>query len=477
MKNKWLKMAWGTLLITLFTLMLLTNIKGFYHNCFSAYDLGLYTQGIFDIAGLKSLNPYLTIRGLKALNDHFMPALYFAVPFAWIGGFNPIALIVFEWLCFATLIALVFKYKGYRLSGEFLISLSFIIFCKGFVTALNFPIHPGVWSIPLWFLLIKSIKDDHFKKVFLLSILIMTFRESFPFSIIGLSFWYLFKRQTRQSLLLLAPSVTFIAFTVWGRPYFLGETYDYGGEILKPIFNDTFNYVIYLFKQSKYNAFFKSFFPLIIPLFLIWKLEIKDRNHKISHPFFATLFLIAPLLLIHFIANKIDFQYSAPVLAPLISLFILSSVPRYLVKKRKLAIITIVLFILSSMSYYKRFARVLFGIQNPMCEVNEEKRRETDKLRDFVLTLPSDKTIFTSQKLTPSLMKPRIQIYTDHYFTKHLEAYDYFIFDKNYFKDWKESLEDMTTVENCQSASKILDLRYYSVWKGKLSIECIKSIY
>jgi len=74
-------------------------------------------------------------------------------------------------------------------------------------------------------------------------------------------------------------------------------------------------------------------------------------------------------------------------------------------------------------------------------------------------------------------MKPRIQIYTDHYFTKHLEAYDYFIFDKKYFKDWKERLEDMTTVENCQSASKILDLRYYSVWKGKLSIECIKSIY
>jgi hypothetical protein len=232
------------LLLGLVLLILLSNIKGILFNCFHAYDFGIYQQGIFNIAAGESLNPFISVRGLNTFNDHFMPVLFLAVPFVWLFNFSPISLIFFEWLWFAILLFLIWKNYSKKNKSIALYSIALAVFSKGILTGLEFPIHPGTWSMPIWFLLIKNIRNNNEKNIFVLSIFLCMFREAYPFGTLLLGLYYLTIKRWKLGLSLTIFSSLYLWFVLSLRKSFLGETADYGGKIVKGRFTSPVDYVI-----------------------------------------------------------------------------------------------------------------------------------------------------------------------------------------------------------------------------------------
>jgi hypothetical protein len=457
--------------------MLITNIKGFHNACFDAYDLGLYSQAILDIANFESFNPYVPIRGLKILNDHFMPAIYLSLPFVWISSFSPLGLIIFEWFCFLSFIFLVIKEFEFKFNSETLFGLSLIIFCKAFITALIFPIHPGVWSVPVLFLLIKAIKENNQRKVIFFSLFLMLFRESFPFVVIGLSFWYLLTKKYRTFAILFLSSSLYLVFVLFGRKYFWGETYGYGKEIVTPLVTDTIRYITFIISNFKYSAFLKSFYPFLIPLFFIFKYDVLPLKRRISHFSFAVAFMTLPLWGIHFVANKVDFQYSAPMFAPLLCLIILSSFFKRIQNNKKMIIFTLVLFIASSMSFYKRFSRILFSANTHRCDLREGKEKAIKEISKLVDGISKDKKILATRRIVPNIIRPGLGVWTTHYFTKQLKSYDYLFFEKDFVDRYPTVSENYNhLIMNCKKANVVIDNKYVLVLKGNIYPLCFKPL-
>src|SRR5690606_8605783 len=74
---------------------LVGNIVRAWHGYFSADALGIYQQGIFEVAFSDSWNPYTPIINLPILNDHFDPAIYLASAFVRLTTADVVSVLVF----------------------------------------------------------------------------------------------------------------------------------------------------------------------------------------------------------------------------------------------------------------------------------------------------------------------------------------------------------------------------------------------
>ena len=141
------------LLVLLISLLLghpFALVKSILNGDVKVYDYGIYQQGIFNLAGGMGINPYLTVRDIFLFNDHFAPILFLPIPLVWLTGYHVTTLILFEWVTFIFFIWLTLKLAKPESTTEGLCIVFMILFSKGLLTALTYPMHPGLWSTGVW---------------------------------------------------------------------------------------------------------------------------------------------------------------------------------------------------------------------------------------------------------------------------------------------------------------------------------------
>ncbi len=144
-------------------LLSLSLVQQLNSGCIHASDFAIYQQAIFDIASGLSFNPYLSIRDLHIFNDHFDPVLILASPFAWIFNYSPVGLLIFEMLWFCGLLSFAWIKSTHMRPSARLSLVLCILFAKGLLSGLTFPIHPSTWAmlpsfLVAYFLCVKNKK-------------------------------------------------------------------------------------------------------------------------------------------------------------------------------------------------------------------------------------------------------------------------------------------------------------------------------
>ena len=177
------------LLICFLTIVLFANLEALSYNCFNAVDFSIYLQTIYEIT-IGHFNPYITVRALRFFTDHFDPIIFLPALFLKIFGVKAITLMIFEWLTIVS--AIVFSFfillKKFPIWIATLLT-SLIILNKLVLIALRFPVHPSTWTVLPVMMLGYFLIKNKFWGVFLISFLLITVKESYPFAMFALSFY------------------------------------------------------------------------------------------------------------------------------------------------------------------------------------------------------------------------------------------------------------------------------------------------
>jgi len=447
-------------------LILLVNSKGILLNCFHVMDFGIYQQAIYEIVGSFDLNPYLTVRDIKIFNDHVDPVLFLAAPFVWVSNFHPVSLIIFEFLWFLLLFGYVWKKDE---NGYWPYFFLLIIFSKGMLTGIGYPIHPTTWSLLPAFALGRSIIRDERKTIVLLSLFLIFFKESFAFAVFGLSGYYLLKKEFKMFGTLMLISISSMIFTFKLRPLLLGPVYPHANTVLSGFPWSLINKLI----SVDVKAFLKVFYPFFIPLFFI--IQNKIRRKEWLPRELGVLFYIFPLFLIQWLADKIHFQYALLIVSPLLALIFYSTEREAWLSNRKVRIATLLFFVASSMGTHTKNVRAAFDPKNKSCSFAESRVESIKEVNKFF----ADKKgpIMSTGGAIPRFLKPGMKVYQAGLFRQKLDSYNYMLIEKpgtgNHYPYTNEQIS--RAIKICQNEEKIIDDEWFLLIKNP-SEKCFKTI-
>jgi len=472
--KKWILISSALLLVFIF-IPLLSNIKGILNNCFHAYDLGLYQQAFYNMAS-GDLNPYLTIRGLQIFNDHFMPIIFTAIPFVWAFDYHPTSMIFLEWSYYVLFLFTIYFTVRERPKKEILFALFLAVFSKGILSALEFPIHPGTWSMASWLMLVYYIYKENHKGIFLFAVITCLFRESYPFSFFMLSLYYLYRKNFRLGVGLLSFSILYLAFVMKVRPLILGPVYDYGEWIVKGVVSNPLGFIVKSFTQMDWKVPFKVFAPFIIPIVLLVRKNKIDWSNK----FIPCVFLLIPLFGMHFITGQFHFHYGPPFMAVLIGYLIYDEKFWDLLKNIKLKYFIMFLFLITSSSRYTKFIKFLATDKNQKCVVNDEKTKSIHLLLEKTREIDTADRLISTGGVIQRIMRPGLKVYPPDTMVIVPELVEYLLFEKNSNGDtypWNKEQVNRA-IENCRKlpGEIIVDDQYFFFMKGKFSRKCY-SVY
>lgn len=468
--KNWILISSIVLLVFVF-IPLFSNIKGILNNCFHAYDLGLYQQAFYNMAS-GDLNPYLTIRGLHIFNDHFMPIIFTSIPFVWAFDYHPTSMIFLEWSYYVLFLFAIYFTIRKRPKNEILIALFLAIFSKGILSALEFPIHPGTWSMASWLMLVYYIFKENDKGIFLFAVVTCLFRESYPFSFLMLSLYYFIKRNHKLGFSLLSFSVLYLAFVMKVRPVLLGPVYDYGEWIVKGVVTDPIGFMTKSFWQMDWKVPFKVFVPFIIPVILVCKRNRIDWSNKLI----PCLFLLVPLFGMHFITGQFHFHYGPPFMAVLIGYLIYDEKFWLTLENAKLKYFIMFLFIITASSRYTKFIKFLAVDKNNKCVVSDEKTVSIHSLLEKTNKIPSESLMISTGGVIQRIMRPGLKVYPPNTMVEVPDTVDYLLFEKNSNGDtypWNKEQVNKA-IENCRKlpGEIIVDDKFFFLMKGKFSRTC-----
>ena len=468
---------WWPLTATLafFLLLILKfNLDGLSGHCIHAQDFGIYQQGLYEFFEQKSWNPYRTIRDLPVFNDHVNPILFVASLFSALFGHSPFALVVWEWLSLLAGVATFtfFLIRKQKIASV-LIGVYLVLFSKGLLTGLMFPIHPGIWSLPLWPILFYNIRKENFWPCVLTAFGLCLFRESYPFAIVTLCAYFVFNRRWKHfwSFLFIGAGWIYIDFIL--RPEVL-EIRNYGGEITAGLKQNPIGFFRDKLLVFNWKGFLKIFYPFILPIIWILKNEKIDRRHML----WPVLLAVTPLWGVHFLANKFHFHYGIIVAAPLLSLVLLSGFPHQ--QGRSLWIpLTLVLFALSSMGAYTKMLKRSFLSLDKSCKIHPQKTLETQLIQQTLEKAgKSTKTISTGN-LVPLILAPGRKIYQFKAFSAPQEYYDFIVLEQ----DHPNGIHPLSSNQidriraGCQKYADqtLISSPFFLFLKGKFPYSCIRS--
>lgn len=395
------------------------------HNCIGATDFSIYQQAIYQIAENFDLNPFITIRNVKIFNDHFDPIIIALAPFVRLFNYHPSTLIFAEWVSFYGLLVYISLFENKLCMNKRLILSFILLFEKGVLTALNYPIHPTTWSIvPLYFLT-RSIVIDNEKQTIGWSVLLIFFKESFCFPVLLLGMTKVFLKKNRLGISLMSVGLLSLIFNFFFRSILLGDLVSYGSDLLKGYIQNPIESFTYLFQELKYKELIKLFLPSFVLFGFVIR---KERLHwKRWLPMAA---IVLPLFGIQFLANKFYFHYSAQLVLPLIvfAIFAISSEFKY----EKWHIVFLLAFVLTGMGRYSKNARSLTKVQKEECLLADKNQLAIKEMNSRVRKeIGSSKTILTTAGVPPMLIKPNMQVFQAGYYSEKRESFDYLLIQKN----------------------------------------------
>jgi len=469
------------ILLTFATLLLLAaNVRRILYNCFHAIDFSIYQQAIYDIATNGIHNPYLTVRNIKIFSDHFDPVLIFASPFAALFSYHPASLIVFEWLWYFALLIGIIWIKRKSSYDEIFFYLFMAIFCRAFLSGLNYPIHPTTWTIFSAFLIALSIKKNNAIAIILSSTFFCFFKEIFPASIIFLGAYYLFIKRWRLGIILLIVSCGVAYFDYILRPQFFSGTYSYNEIVLGAKNQSLIDKIWQTFLSYNYLDTFKTYYPFIIPLALVWKYELKNNKNWLKHPSIPIFICFIPLLGIHYLSGLLIFHRTTTLAAFLLCALIFSNLYTNIKHSNKWLIICTLPFLLNTSGLYTKFFAAVFLNKSSSCTITPDKNEATQKLLELRNTISKDKTILATGGVIPRFLTPNMKIYVAGIFSAPQENYGYILFEREGSGDvWPYSRKQIENyIPLCEKGSKILLKNYYYfLAEGPFTQECTNAIH
>ena len=423
-------------IVFLLLFLLWCNTVLFFNNCFNNFDLGIYTQAIFDIAGGISFNPILTTHGgYSHFGIHFDPAVYLAVPFAWIFGFNPYGMIVFEWLVYCSPLFIVYKLKFLEQKEFFFFALYYIL-ARGLILAVSYPIHVSFWSLPLWTLLPWFFKKNNFKAIALTCLILPFFKESYPFAIFSLSFYYALSRKWKESMVILSISLVWIVVCFLIRPSLI-DVVGHGHDLVEQLLTSPIEYLVMCF-QRNLQTFFPQSIKILLPFVMIFWIVTKNRF------FLPLFFMMMPLFIMQFLYGHMNFQYSFPFVIICLMIYFLSDEFRKILFSRKLYYYGLLLVSLSFSTYPgKRNILVQNFITkgSDHCVISWDHYRSTNTIKNIVHRIASDQKILATGGIITTIMRPGMKIYHlnsprgisegKQFSPKEKEDFDFILLEKN----------------------------------------------
>ena len=246
----------GIILLTSLFSPLIGNIISLANSCENTIDFSIYQQAIYDSFALKNPNPFISTRNVHILQDHFDPVYLLAGPWAALFNNSPYSLLFFEWFFLAATVGfLIYSSQDMRSA---LLWTFLILWNRGIMHAMDFPIHPTTWSIFPITMTVLAIKEKK-EWLFWVSIIsLLFFKEIFPIATLFLSAVLLWKKDYKKGIPLISLSISLCLFNFQWRQYLLeGSPLNYTDPIINRWFD---NFSIHLVFDA-----FKHGFKLLLP--------------------------------------------------------------------------------------------------------------------------------------------------------------------------------------------------------------------
>jgi uncharacterized membrane protein len=357
-----------------------------YHN----YDLGIFAQALYHI-GISNLNPFIPALNIPLFSDHFDPILVLFAPVAQIMEPAYAVLAIEHILILLTPLPVVLAYRKEPYMQPLLIfAIVYILFNRGLLSAVAFPVHPTTWAGFFIVWVGMSVKRQQWGLLFFSSILLMSCKEEFPFPILMVGVYLAWKRHYKIAAGISLLAVAWLIVAIVIRPMLLEHTNDYASRVLAPLFSRPF---LTIWDRIKTIDAAKNLFRSILPLIPITYWSIKNKS-PIN---WCMLLMALPLLAIRFLDASWGFHYLAPVTPLLVTAFAgegTSKVPW------KIVVVSIVITILAGSNPIRKSLAAYGSIGN----LHGERRNSIEEARRHLLENPEGKALVHGN-LTPLLAR------------------------------------------------------------------------
>ena len=343
-----------------------------------------------------------------------------------------------------------------------------LLWNRGLLGALTYPIHPTTWAILPLTLLCISLKEKREKLFWISFISLLFFKEIFCLATLILGIAFLIKKVYRKGLIVLCISAFMILFNFKWRAILLdGEGFPHGPSLLTPFLENFFEASIELLKRFSFTDYIKT---LGVSFISIIALMIK-RPFERSDFFILSLWL--PLLFMHTIYGTVGFQYGAILsFPPLLVLWKNTT----LLTNKKFQISLIVLTLLTGSSIHTRTFRYLLKKRNH-CELSSEKQISIKKVRNIIFNRPIKEKILATGGSIPSILRPKAMIsHIKAPYTTKFSNYDLLLIGtkENYWPLKKENIAHILDICQRNNTSQIIfSDKYHLLIEGPISEDCL----
>ena len=461
-------MKYALILFTVASLFspLVGNIISLANNCENVIDFTIYQQAIYDSFAFKNPNPFITIRNIHILQDHFDPVFLLAGPWAALFNYSPYSLLVFEWIfLLATLWALI----HYSQNTKNALFWSFLLLWnRGILHAMDYPIHPTTWSMLPITLMFIAIKEKRERLFWFSTLSLLFFKEIFPLGTLGLSIGFFLIKRYKKGSIIFVISTLFCLFNFYGRPLLLeGNSFSYSARFLTPWFDNFFGQI----SRFPLGPFLKQILPGALVFYWVMAKKSFKQEDFLLISFWLPIFFLQTIVLL--------FGYHYGILISWIPILILWN-KDFLFENKWIATTLVIASVYTGFGTHKR--NYLLPFQNKIkqyCENSSKKRNSTKKIQGLTQKIPTDKTLLSTGGIIPHVLKPGSQIYyMNSEFSEKLDRYDFVLIGKNEnaYPVKKKDLENTWKCFLKQNFSNVIfNDDYHLLIKNPINKQCIPS--
>lgn len=463
------KLTLCTLLVVFAFLPLILNTVRWANACLNGYDLGIYHVNMIEIVHQGTVNPFNVVRGAKTLNDHFIPA---SIPAAWfisIFGHQAWSSIFFEWLCWSAALGglMWITHHAYKNATLTLVMGLMLVFSRGTLVGVYFPVHADFWSLPFWVLFAASVYRHNHPAILGSAFLIFFFKESYAIAFLPLSFWFLYRKPRWLGVSLLALCLSFIAFAFVLRPIIFGPAHPFATLMFKGILADPFGHLINLAKTFPYKEFFESYLSIFMLLYLAFR--------KRPQSTFVLILPLVPLLGLHFLAGYLGFHYAGLFTVSALTAVTASGALKEAWSHPRWRWALIIVSMSPGFFYSLRQTEFLYKFDD-RCQISATKRAEIAHAESFLKEAAPSANIGVTGGLVANLLAPGRRV---HHLLSHSEIqreYDYLVLEKGSVGDPYPltRAKVQKVLETCRPLAKqiLFEGEHLAVLRGPIPCGC-----
>ena len=272
-----------------------------YHN----YDLGIFAQALHRFS-LADPNPFLGALNARIFSEHLDPVFIPFAPLARVLRPDFAALFAEHLLVLLAPLPVILLARRGRIPVSLAwIAVPYLLFNRGLLSALDFPVHPTTWAATFAVGFAAALLSGRLALVLPAAVLLMACKEEYPFAVFMAGGVLLFGRGRRTGIWLIAISCVWLALAFILRPWLTGPTQPYAARILDPLVADPLGLLWRRLSDPKPLGRLLELVAPVLPL-VVW--QVRSRRGW-NLPLLAAAL---PLLAIRFIDQAWKFHYVAP---------------------------------------------------------------------------------------------------------------------------------------------------------------------